>query len=66
MVNKAEAERIRYMIEIEKSIFSPADKMDININSVQYKATLKEAETVAKEEIAKGHKVEIWKLIRRY
>lgn len=59
-------EKLQFMIEIEKSLYSPADRMEMNINSTLYRNTLKEANKIAKEEASKGNKVEIWKLIRRY
>jgi hypothetical protein len=66
MDNKASKELVKFMIVIEKSIYSPQDNMTMNIDSVEYKATLKEAKAVAKTELDNGHKVEIWKLIGRY
>lgn len=55
-----------YQIIIEKTIYDSSDNIEMNINSTVYKPTLKEANKVAKEEAAKGHTVEIWKLVRRY
>jgi hypothetical protein len=55
-----------YQIIIEKTIYDSGDQQEMMINSTVYKPTLKEANKIAKEEAAKGHVVEIWKLVRRY
>jgi len=60
------ADKQTYQIIIEKSIYDTADQMEMRINSTVYKPTLREANKIAKEEAAKGHTVEIWKLVRKY
>jgi hypothetical protein len=56
MDNKADKEKLKYMIVIEKTIFCVDDGRDLNIDSTVYKATPKEANTLAKEESDKGQK----------
>jgi hypothetical protein len=66
MDNTATKEPNRFMVEIERTIYSNADRMEMNMTSTVYKATLKEANKIAREEVAKGNHVEIWKLVGKY